>query len=175
MLRQVVQPVEALLEVIHAGSDRASRFDTLDLDSMPAPAAEASARRRLSSEPFGGNPPAPRPPSAAPPPAKVSSPRVSAAHIRRLAALAVDLEAQIAGGCDGVAIRRVRQRLIEWIEDLRSVGGSAALADAVEARVRRLSDALAAPSNLAAELKAIADELAQLASRSRSRSRPWRC
>jgi Ca-activated chloride channel family protein len=88
---------------------------------------------------------------------------VSAAHVRRLAALAVELEAQVAGGCDGAAIRLVRQRLIEWTEDLRSVGGGRELADAVEALVRRLSDALAAPMNLAAELTAIADELARLA------------
>jgi hypothetical protein len=53
--------------------------------------------------------------------------------------------------------------LTEWIEDLRSVGGGRALADAVEALVRRLSDALAAPMNLAAELTAIADELGRLA------------
>jgi hypothetical protein len=92
-----------------------------------------------------------------------ASAAVGAAHVRRLVALALDLEAQIAGGCDGAAIRLVRQRLIEWIEDLRSVGGSRELADAVEALVRRLSSALAAPMNLAAEVKAIADELAKLA------------
>jgi Ca-activated chloride channel family protein len=92
-----------------------------------------------------------------------ASAAVGAAHVRRLAALAIDLEAQVAGGCDGAAIRLVRQRLTEWIEDLRSVGGGRELADAVEALVRRLSDALAAPMNLAAELEAIADELAKLA------------
>jgi hypothetical protein len=69
----------------------------------------------------------------------------------------------VAGGCDAAAIRLVRQRLTQWIEDLRSVGGSRELAEAVEALVRRLSDALAAPMNLASELKAIADELAKLA------------
>jgi hypothetical protein len=80
-----------------------------------------------------------------------------------LAGLALDLEAQIAGGCDAAGIRLVRQRLTQWIEDLRSVGGSRVLAEAVEALVRRLSDALAAPANLAAELEAIADELTRLA------------
>jgi Ca-activated chloride channel family protein len=88
---------------------------------------------------------------------------VNAAHVRRLVALALDLEAQIAGGCDAAGVRLVRQRLTQWIEDLRSVGGSRELAAAVEALVRRLSDALAVAMNLAAELKAIADELARLA------------
>ena len=91
-----------------------------------------------------------------------------AGYVLRLAALAVELEAQIAGGCDGAAIRLVRQRLTQWIEDLHSVGGSRELADAVEALVRRLSDALAAPMNLAAELQAIADELAKLATGARA-------
>ena len=97
-----------------------------------------------------------------------ASAAVIAGYVLRLAALAVELEAQIAGGCDGAAIRLVRQRLTQWIEDLRSVGGSRELADAVEALVRRLSDALAAPMNLAAELQAIADERAKLATGARA-------
>ena len=111
------------------------------------------------------------PPLHSPQPLKVSdapgvigaSAAVIAGYVRRLVELAVDLEALIADGCDGAAIRLVRQRLTEWIEDLRSVGGSRELAEAVEALVRRLSDALAAPMNLAAELEAIADELTKLA------------
>jgi hypothetical protein len=71
---------------------------------------------------------------------------VGAVYVRRLAALALDVEAQIAGGCDAAAVRRVRQRLTEWVEVL----------------VRRLSDALAAPMTIAAELAAIADALAKL-------------
>jgi hypothetical protein len=92
----------------------------------------------------------------------VPSSAVGALYVRRLAALALDVEAQIAGGCDAAAVRLVRQRLTEWIEDLRSVGGSRELAEAVEALVRRLSDALAAPMTIAAELAAIADALAKL-------------
>ena len=61
------------------------------------------------------------------------------------------------------AIRLVRQRLTQWVEDVRSVGGSRDLADAVEALVKRLSAALAAPANLVAEAMAIAAELATLA------------
>jgi Ca-activated chloride channel family protein len=143
---------------------------------MPPPQASYEARPVP--------PPAPRPAPASPPrpfspmppphglqPLKVSdtagvvgaSAAVIVGYVRRLVELALELEAQIAGGCDGAAIRRVRQRLTEWIEDLRSVGGSHELAGAVEALVRRLSDALAAPTHLAAELEAIANELAKLA------------
>ena len=156
---------------------------TSDMTTTPTPLA------RAPSGPFAGNPPVPRPAPAAPPLAvplmrPLHSPQplalggraqvadasaaVIAGYVLRLAALAVELEAQIAGGCDGAAIRLVRQRLTQWIEDLHSVGGSRELADAVEALVRRLSDALAAPMNLAAELQAIADELAKLATGARA-------
>jgi hypothetical protein len=107
--------------------------------------------------------PAPAPAQAEAASVAGASAGVSAAHVRRLAALAVELQAQIADGCDAAAIRLVRQRLTEWIEDLRSVGGGRELAGAVEALVRRLSDALAAPMNLAADLAAIAGALARLA------------
>ncbi|HEX8106796.1 MAG TPA: VIT domain-containing protein, partial [Kofleriaceae bacterium] len=50
-----------------------------------------------------------------------TSAAVRAGYVPRLAALAIDLEAQVAGGCDAAAIRLVRQRLTQWIEDLRSV------------------------------------------------------
>jgi Ca-activated chloride channel family protein len=119
--------------------------------------------RALSGPTDVGQLPAPPEQRAAATGAEAPMSAVGAAHVRRLAALALDLEAQIAGGCDAAAIRLVRQRLVEWTEDLRSVGGSSALADTVEALVRRLSDALAAPIHLATEIKAIADELARLA------------
>jgi Ca-activated chloride channel homolog len=139
-----------------------SAWDTFGGDAHEPPPAPEKMRARLP-----GLPPQPGPqPGAAGSKAEGGSEvsaAVSAAHVRRLAALAVDVEAQVAGGCDAAAIRLVRQRLTQWIEDLRSVGGSRELADAVEALVQRLSDALAAPMNLAAELKAIADELARLA------------
>jgi Ca-activated chloride channel homolog len=126
----------------------------------PAPAAQGPSQPVQMMPPLHSPPPVPQAEAAE---GAGASAAVNAAHVRRLAALAVELEAQVAGGCDGAAIRLVRQRLTEWIEDLRSVGGSRALTDAVEALVRRLSDALAAPWNLAAELQAIADELARLA------------
>jgi Ca-activated chloride channel family protein len=88
---------------------------------------------------------------------------VSSVYLQQLAALAVELGAQASGRCDPGAIRLVRQRLAQWIEDLRSVGGNRELAGAVEALVARLSIALAAPASLAAEATAISEELAKLA------------
>lgn len=64
------------------------------------------------------------------------------AYLAKLAELARDLETH-ARGVDLGALRRLRQRLTEWVEDLRSVGGHDALADAVRAQVDRLAAALA--------------------------------
>jgi hypothetical protein len=89
---------------------------------------------------------------------------VNASYLRNLAALAVELGAQATGRCDPGAIRLLRQRLTQWIEDLRSGGGNRDLASAVEELVKRLSDALAAPASLAAEATAISEELGKLAS-----------
>jgi Ca-activated chloride channel family protein len=89
------------------------------------------------------------------------------AHLRRLAALAADLGTQATSGCDAGALRRLRQRLVQWVEDVRSVGGDPTLAAAVEALVGRLSKAVDirahAPAAVTAEVRAIADELARLA------------
>ena len=57
-------------------------------------------------------------------------------------------------------LRLLRQRLTEWVEDLRSVGGPTQLADAVEHQVQRLSAALGGGANVAAEALAVASELA---------------
>lgn len=92
-----------------------------------------------------------------------SSTIASTAYLAQLAQLARELAAQAAGRCDAAVIRLLRQRLTEWVEDVRSVGGNPALAGAVEAQVLRLSAALAAPPNLVAEATAIAVELAALA------------
>ncbi|HEU0034814.1 MAG TPA: VIT domain-containing protein [Kofleriaceae bacterium] len=86
------------------------------------------------------------------------------AYLVKLGTLARELEAQLRGTPDAVAIRLVRQRLVEWIEDLRSVGGQAELADAVERLVQRLSAALVLTTDATTELRAIAAELQQLAS-----------
>lgn len=85
-------------------------------------------------------------------------------YLTTLGSLARELEAQARGRVDTVAIRLLRQRLTEWVEDLRSVGTANELASAVETLVQRLSAALALASSLATEALAIATELAQLAS-----------
>ncbi len=85
-------------------------------------------------------------------------------YLTTLGSLARELEAQARGRVDTSAIRLLRQRLTEWVEDLRSVGTAAELAAAVETLVQRLSAALALSSDLATEALAIAGELAQLAS-----------
>ena len=91
-----------------------------------------------------------------------ATPVSTGVYAETLATLAKELEAQARGRVDVQAIRVLRQRLTEWVEDVRSVGSDAKLADAVEALVRRLSAALAG-ATLAAEALAIATELATLA------------
>ena len=95
-------------------------------------------------------------------PAAEGAPVAGGAYLAALAKLARELEAQ-ARGADAAAIRVVRERLTEWIEDVRSVGGHEPLAQAVEALVRRLSAALAAGAAFADEALAVATELAGLA------------
>jgi Ca-activated chloride channel homolog len=85
------------------------------------------------------------------------------AYLVALGALARELDAQGRGRADATAIRLIRQRLTEWIEDVRSVGGHDALAAAIEQLVQRLSGALAAGQDLAGETIAVAAELARLA------------
>jgi Ca-activated chloride channel family protein len=112
-----------------------------------APAKRAKLRREAASDEGG---------------ALDAMPVATAAYLETLGALAKELEAQARGRVDAAAIRVLRQRLVEWVEDVRSVGSDAKLADAVEALVRRLSAALAGTS-LAAEALAVAGELATLA------------
>ena len=83
-------------------------------------------------------------------------------YLQQLAQLAVELEAQARRTPDLQALRLLRQRLTQWVEDVRSAGGLDGLASAVDALVRRLSTAIAAET-LAADARAIADELAALA------------
>jgi hypothetical protein len=84
-------------------------------------------------------------------------------YLAKLATFARDLEELARQGADLGALRLLRQRLAEWVEDLRSVGGHDALAAAVEREVKRLSAALASGNNLASEAQAVATELARLA------------
>jgi Ca-activated chloride channel homolog len=80
----------------------------------------------------------------------------------KLGQLARDLEAA-ARRADSNVIRILRQRLAEWIEDVRSVGGYDDLAAAVEVLVQRLATALAIATDLVTEAIAIAAELGRLA------------
>jgi len=147
----------------------------LDLgESSVEPPGEASRNRQA---PARSAPP--RPASSTPPPPMYSSPGPvprspkaesakevapdASAYLASLAQLAGELEAQARGRADGTAIRLLRQRLVEWIEDLRSVGGHDALAAAVERLVQRLSAALAAGSDVASETLAVATELGKIA------------
>jgi hypothetical protein len=105
---------------------------------------------------------APPAPSEAAPTESASPAIATTAYLVQLATLARELHAQATGRGDASAIRILRQRLTEWVEDVRSVGGSDDLASAVEELVKRLSAALAAPASLVAEATVIAGELATL-------------
>ncbi len=85
------------------------------------------------------------------------------AYLAKLGLLARELETRARAGADPNAIRMLRQRLTEWIEDLRSVGGHDALAAAVDKHVKRLTAALAQGTTLATEAITVATELAKLA------------
>jgi len=160
--------------------------------SAPAPHVRVSEivrpPRTMGPAPAGGapsQPPAPSsaagPPPMPPPPARFARKREGEAgldamaaigavpgvgndaYLAQLATLASGLEREATGRVDIAAIRRLRQRLVQWIEDVRSVGSNDDLATAIEALVERLSAALATPATLADEAKAIADELTRLA------------
>jgi Ca-activated chloride channel family protein len=135
-----------------------------------APSTGAPARA-------GGAPPPPAPAIAPPPPPGApqvrgvdklqtsagAAPIAGAAYLAQLAVLARGLLAEAKGRVDVPAIRLLRQRIVQWIEDVRSVGGNEDLASAVEAQVERLRTALTAPETLVSEATAIAAELAALA------------
>jgi len=111
--------------------------------SLPAPVARRSARPAS---------PAPDESAGGSDPGGVSV----RAYLVQLASLARELAD---GAAHPAALRRVRQRLAQWIEDVRSVGGHEPLAIVVEGLLRRLSEALAAPKLLNAAVTAIAQEL----------------
>ncbi len=146
--------------------------------AQPGRAPNARFTQRIASDAAPASTSAnsrPLPPRAAPRPGPqgtkaeaapeggASSAIATTAYLAQLATLARELEAQATGRGDAAAIRLLRQRLTEWVEDVRSVGGNHELAGAVEELVKRLSAALAAPANLIAEATAIAGELAALA------------
>ena len=172
-------------------SDEFSADAEAPLFGEPAPRAPSQPAppqaRPVSGRPGGTMPPpkarpSPAPASATPPPPPAMAPGgayrrpseaapmaageaaiPSAAYFVQLATLARELAVQATGPSDAAAIRLLRQRLTQWVEDVRSVGGSSDLASAVEELVKRLSAALAAPASLVAEATAIAGELAVLA------------
>jgi hypothetical protein len=83
----------------------------------------------------------------------------ASAYLAKLGQLARELQIHATG--DLGPLRLLRQRLTEWVEDVRSVGGHDALADAVEHEVKRLSAALSGTIDVN-EVVAIATELARL-------------
>ena len=102
----------------------------------------------------------PPPPPKAKQPARRAEPAVdTSAYFENLGQLASELAAQAS---QVMALRMLRERLREWLEDLRSIGGPQALAEAVEQALDKLNAAIAR-SDLTAVL-AVATELAQLAS-----------
>jgi hypothetical protein len=135
------------------------------LHSYSAAPPMPQSKTTLGGSPMAGGYAAGPPPQspAQPAPDAGAAPVASAAYLVQLATLARELAAEANGRCDAAAIRLLRQRLTQWVEDVRSVGGDRDLAAAVEALIKRLSAALAAPASLGAETVAIADELAQLA------------
>ena len=86
-----------------------------------------------------------------------------AIYLVQLTDLVRALLAAAGGAGPESAIRLVRQRLVQWVEDLRSIGGHEDLASAVETLVERLASALASAPTLVAEVTAVAAELAALA------------
>lgn len=143
------------------------------------PPIYASARGPMSGAPrsmaggYSGPPPMPAKDEKAKRPARREEPMleseravatpIDAAYLASLATLARELDAQGRGRVDAAAIRVLRQRLTEWVEDVRSVGTSDELATIVERLVQRLSAALTAGTAVAAEAIAIAAELVTLA------------
>jgi uncharacterized membrane-anchored protein len=131
--------------------------------------------------PQGYAPPPPPMQKPQPRPQREEAPDASA-YLAKLATLAYELEAQAKGALEVGAMRLLRQRLTEWVEDLRSVGGHETLADAVEREVKRLSaalagaelavEALAVATGLAVEALAVATELARLAQGAAASPRP---
>jgi Ca-activated chloride channel homolog len=161
-------------------AEEVEAFDDVEADamgpaarSMPAPAPRAWVGGAAPPPPMASQPMSPAAPhgaawnpftrDASASSASSASPAVTTAYRVLLGKLAHELVAEARGRCDAAAIRLLRQRLTQWVEDVRSVGDHGDLASAVEALVLRLTAALAAPATLAAEVVAITDELAALA------------
>jgi hypothetical protein len=177
-LSQIVQPVElpagwsdpeAAMPVTRSGGGmsegKAKKISARPLQrSAPRPAASPPKAARPLPPPA---PPAPMRSSFAGLPQSEAKEEEAArpgatAYLESLRELAHELQTVARGAADATALRLLRQRLEEWVEDLRSVGGSETLAIAVTALVRRLSAALATADRVG-EALAVAGELAKLA------------
>jgi Ca-activated chloride channel family protein len=124
----------------------------------PAPVMPASAMPRQVGSMNAGHP------VEATKKQEAATPANPSAYLAKLATLARDLEAHAKGTHEPAALRLLRQRLREWVEDLRSVGGHDTLADAVGDQAERLGNALTASGvDLSVELQAIANVLAAIA------------
>ena len=182
-LREVVQPVEMPSGWQGVRKATRARFAPQPRrgGSMPAPIEPSVPMAPLGattldvvgmrgefdddapSDMMESRPPMPAAVSMPLPPPKVESAPARTVYHHKLELLARELENQGRGSADPAILRVVRQRLTEWVEDVRSVGGHDELAAAVQRLVQRLSAALAAATSLAQELLAIAAELARLA------------
>jgi Ca-activated chloride channel family protein len=127
-------------------------------DALSAPPPPPAAPMAAPS----GRPPPPRPSEAAPS-SVIQATADATAYLAKLGVLARELEHHATLGSPASVIRLVRQRLTEWVEDLRSVGGHDALAAAVEQLVQRLSAVLASSTDLPTQVAAIATELGRIA------------
>lgn len=175
-LVQVVQPVESPAGWDMKAKTRMASFaapGALPPPMAPSPSMVAAAPSPMRMRapvaqafgmPAGGPPPAPGAMAPMPqmPVQRREEPTDASAYLAKLAELARDLETQARANHVG-ALRLLRQRLAEWVEDLRSVGGHDALADAVQRQAERLTAALASGDAGRGALE-VATELARLAS-----------
>jgi Ca-activated chloride channel homolog len=134
---------------------------------------DASIADEKAKSPVARRPSPPSPGYASPPPkakAKREAERAdvggasldASAYLAKLQTLARDLESEARGAANLGKLRMLRQRLREWIEDLRSVGGFDSLASAVEQLALKLDSAIAG-ADVATQVAAVATELTALA------------
>jgi len=185
-LVQALQPVEApagwdsMSSPVAAPKAKIARLRSAQSTaSAPPPPATplAISASRYSGAPAGGPPmPAPVPPPMPGSPPRPSPARVmreearvpeaaadATAYLAKLAVLARDLEQQIRDGAALPALRMIRERLREWLEDLRSVGGHESLADVVSQQLDALVTALRVSPLNTTQLTTIAQALAAVA------------
>jgi len=153
-----VPPMSA--PIAQARSQSMDKLMKSDLAHGASPKAPAPM-----NAPYGGPPPMP---SSMTPMRELSKREeeqaiAPTAYLEQLGTLARELEAQAKGRADVAVIRLLRQRLAQWVEDVRSVGGNDELAAAVDHEVKRLSAALAVGTSVATEALAVATALAKLA------------